>query len=84
MSDFWGHSKNVKTRKLHSCTFCGWRIPLGETAYYGTGVFDGSFFSSYAHLECLAEFRATDEVEYVTGEIAPPQRIRDLYQAVPS
>jgi hypothetical protein len=57
---------------------------LGETAYYGTGVFDGSFFSSYAHLECLAEFRATDEVEYVTGEIAPPQRIRDLYQAVPS
>lgn len=42
MSDFF-NKKNVKTRKVHKCEFCGKEIAKGEMYYYESGNFCGDY-----------------------------------------
>lgn len=40
------------TRKPQPCDWCGKRIEKGSRAYYTAGVWEGDFFTGYAHPEC--------------------------------
>lgn len=50
-----------KTRKIHSCCWCGKRIEVGSAASYAAGVFEGDFWSGHYHPECQA---AQDSMSY--------------------
>jgi hypothetical protein len=43
-----------KTRKVHSCDWCGKRIEAGSATEYQAGVFEGDFFAGHLHPECAA------------------------------
>lgn len=45
-------TKVVKTRKKHSCAWCGQPIDVGESAQYRAYIFDNDFQSDYMHTEC--------------------------------
>jgi hypothetical protein len=45
-------NKEVTTRKLHQCCWCGERIKLGDKAQSRTYNMDGDLVSDYMHPEC--------------------------------
>jgi len=54
MSDF-GNYKIVKTRKEHSCIYCGRKIPIGTEAWNSTGLWEGDWQNWYACKFCNRE-----------------------------
>ena len=45
-------SKVVKTRKLHTCEYCGNKIPVGSSALRESGIDEEGPFSTYACESC--------------------------------
>jgi hypothetical protein len=39
-------------RKPHECEHCGRQIEVGSPAEYGSGKYDGYFYTHYQHIEC--------------------------------
>ena len=53
-------SKTVKTRKPHTCDYCGAMIPAGSAAVRESGIGEDGPFASYACGKCsplLSEFQ---------------------------
>ena len=46
------NSKKVKTRKNHTCAWCGEKINVGEAADYRAYKYEGDFHTDYMHEEC--------------------------------
>ncbi len=46
--------KDVRTRKLHSCEWCGEAIPAGSCVNFRAYIFEGALNSGWQHLECNA------------------------------
>jgi len=44
-------NKQVTTRRVHNCAWCGEQIQIGEAAQYRVYIFDG-FQTDYLHPEC--------------------------------
>lgn len=76
---FQNHTTIKKTRKLHWCEHCHLEIPKGSTCEKDAGVFEGDFYSVYAHAECHEEYirinseafddwLPLDEYEWESGE----------------
>jgi len=47
-------NKIVKTRKLHSCTWCGEAIDVGSLVKHRVNVDEEGLWSEYWHDECWA------------------------------
>ena len=45
-------NKEVRTRKAHTCIWCGESIGKGERAQARSYVFDGRLMSDHLHTEC--------------------------------
>lgn len=67
MSDF-GNYKLVKTKKEHSCMYCGRTIPKGIKAFNYRGLFEGDWQNWYACQFCDREVVPTYGDEYISGD----------------
>ena len=62
MTDIVFNSKQIKhTRKLHTCDWCNEIIQINESTTKCQGVFDGKFYSSYFHPECIVAGRTINQ-----------------------
>ena len=52
MSDFYNERKVKKTRKDHRCFGCKVKLPIGSTAFYISGIYEGVFGSYYLCIKC--------------------------------
>lgn len=52
--------KQVTTRKIHACVWCGQRIEAGQNVRFTSGIMDGQMQSTWYHPECDDAFRKTN------------------------
>lgn len=69
MSDF-GEEKWVKTRKPHSCAYCGRKIPNGTKARNYNGMWEGDWQNWYACEFCVTHVEPdyAERGEYISGD----------------
>lgn len=69
MSDF-GDYNLVKTRKDHSCVYCGRTIPKGTKAFNCKGLFEGDWQNWYACQFCDREVVPdyAEPNDYISGD----------------
>lgn len=64
--------KVVKTRKLHTCEYCGNKIPVGSSALRESGIDEEGPFSIYACESCqllMGEFQKWVNANFYEGDI---------------
>lgn len=77
MADGEVRSKWVRTRKPHSCVWCGWEILVGAKARFQVYSYDGYLNNAHYHEACVGEsrrwLREMGESEFLhgTGEEPP-------------
>jgi hypothetical protein len=54
----------TKTRKPHSCCWCGEAIPQGSSAVYTAGHNNGDFYAGHWHDECHTAYNRMSNEEY--------------------
>lgn len=52
MSDFYNERQVKKTKKEHKCFGCRTKLPIGSTAHYISGVYQGDFVAYYLCSKC--------------------------------
>ncbi len=66
-----------KARKDHKCSWCGELIHKGTIYNYSTGIFDGHFYTSHTHDECLkAMHRSRNEKSLDDDGFTPYEQLR--------
>ena len=50
--DFYNEREVKKTRKDHKCLGCCEKLPIGSTAFYISGVYEGDFGAYYLCIPC--------------------------------
>lgn len=71
---FWESKKIKKTRKPHTCEYCGCLIPAGSSCRNEVGTYDGDFNSYYLCERCvlfmdLFRWKASGELGDIFDEI---------------
>lgn len=64
MSDQFLSEAHPKARKEYDCIWCREKISIGESHVVQTGIFEGDFYCSRFHKECLVISN-----EFCRGEI---------------
>jgi hypothetical protein len=73
MSNFYGQSVVRKARKAHRCSYCGQAIERGERYHHQTGTWDGGWFDSKFHDECIADLSENGDGEFTPYSNDRPQ-----------
>lgn len=76
-------NKVVKTRKLHTCEYCGNKIPVGSSALLERGIGEDGPFSIYACESCqplMGEFQKWANANFYEGDIFFVQEAFDEFK----
>lgn len=74
MSDYFSVPQTIRARKTRPCIYCSETINAGDRYWRQSGIFEGSWFTSHYHTECLAELDASDEKEFTPYSNERPAR----------
>jgi hypothetical protein len=55
-ADFYSSRFVQRTRRFHTCNWCGQKIIPHNKAFYFAGKWEGDFGSGYMHMECYHAF----------------------------
>ena len=79
MGDFFNAVENRKAKKPHKCSYCGEAINSGDTYCFQKGNYDGEWFESKMHPECMDDLNENGEGEYlVYGQDRPGKKAEEL------
>lgn len=62
-------SKNVKTKKEHTCYSCGRPFPKGTKMNYWAGLYEGDFCAVYSCMTCVEIMNMSDETAFPEGYV---------------
>lgn len=74
MSDF-HNSKTVKAAKEYGCDGCNGKITKGTDHVYGSGSYEGDFYTSRMHSDCE---KLVSDVHFRLGEYEGAQPVCDM------
>jgi len=74
MSNFYNPAETRKAAKPHRCSYCSEFIERGESYYYQKGYWEGAWFESHMHPECMDALTDSGDSEYTPYSNERPQK----------